>query len=79
DDTKTRIILPGDVPNPANPPSGCRFHPRCRYARMVCQTERPALREITPGHHVACHLAEELKLAGVAPPEGIRESPSGGK
>lgn len=75
DDTKTRIVLPGDVPNPANPPTGCRFHPRCRYARAVCQAERPALREIAPGHHVACHLAEELKLVGVAPPEVSQKAP----
>ena len=75
DDTKTRIVLPGDVPNPANPPNGCRFHPRCRYARDVCQTERPVLREITPGHHVACHLAEELTLVGVAPPEVSQKVP----
>ena len=75
DDTKTRIILPGDVPNPANPPNGCRFHPRCRYARDVCQTERPVLRDIAPGHQIACHLAEELNLIGVAPPEVIQKAP----
>ena len=65
DEVRERIILAGDVPNPANPPSGCRFHPRCPYARDVCRTERPVLRELTPSHQVACHRAEELALAGV--------------
>jgi oligopeptide/dipeptide ABC transporter ATP-binding protein len=61
---KTRIVLPGDVPNPADPPSGCTFNPRCRYAQDVCRVERPPLREITPGHFAACHFAETLRLAG---------------
>ena len=60
-----RIILQGDVADPANPPSGCYFHPRCPYAKDICRTESPALREIQPGHQVACHLAEELTLHGV--------------
>ncbi|MBN2118899.1 MAG: dipeptide ABC transporter ATP-binding protein [Anaerolineales bacterium] len=60
-----RIILKGDVADPANPPSGCYFHPRCPYAIDRCQTEAPALREIGPGRKVACHLAEQLKLHGV--------------
>ena len=62
---RERIILSGDVPNPANPPSGCHFNPRCRYAQEVCRREVPALREIQPGHFAACHFAEELHLAGV--------------
>lgn len=61
-----RIILQGDVADPANPPSGCYFHPRCQYAKDICRSESPALREIQPGHQVACHLAEELTLHGVA-------------
>lgn len=61
-----RIILPGEVPNPANPPSGCKFHPRCRYARGICSEEVPVFREIAPDHMVACHLAEELNLRGIA-------------
>ena len=61
-----RIVLEGDVPNPANPPSGCYFHPRCRYAEEQCKTETPTLREVTPGHFVNCHRAEELSLQGVA-------------
>ena len=64
DEVKSRIILPGDVPDPADPPSGCRFHPRCRYAADLCRTERPALREIVPAHQVACHFAEKLFRGG---------------
>jgi peptide/nickel transport system ATP-binding protein len=60
-----RIILQGDVADPANPPSGCYFHPRCLYAQAHCQSEAPALRAIEPEHHVACHFAEELRLSGV--------------
>jgi peptide/nickel transport system ATP-binding protein len=59
-----RIILQGDVADPANPPSGCYFHPRCRYAQERCKVEAPPLREVAPGHHAACHFAEELNLAG---------------
>ena len=60
-----RIILEGDVPSPANPPSGCVFHPRCRYARDICQQEIPPLVEIAPDHIARCHFAEELELQGV--------------
>ncbi|MDV3293541.1 MAG: ATP-binding cassette domain-containing protein [Nitrososphaerales archaeon] len=55
-----RIILPGDVPSPVNPPGGCRFHPRCPYATDVCKTTKPALRELEPDHWVACHHAEKF-------------------
>jgi len=59
-DRSKRIILTGDLPSPANPPSGCAFHTRCPIARDKCRQELPALREITPGHSSACHFAEEL-------------------
>jgi peptide/nickel transport system ATP-binding protein len=61
-----RIILPGEVPDAVNPPSGCAFHPRCRYAQAICQTETPALQEVKPGHWAACHFADELRLQPVA-------------
>jgi peptide/nickel transport system ATP-binding protein len=61
-----RIILEGDVADPANPPSGCYFHPRCRYAQDICKAEQPALREIGAQHSVACHFAEDLALAGIS-------------
>lgn len=61
---RSRIILEGDVPNPANPPNGCYFHPRCRYAQAICAHETPSLREVTPGHSAACHFVEELQLGG---------------
>ncbi len=60
-----RIVLEGEVADPANPPSGCYFHPRCRYAKDLCRTERPSLREAAPGHSAACHFAPELRLQGV--------------
>ncbi len=52
---KKRIILTGDVPTPSNPPSGCRFHPRCRYGKENCKTEIPPLVDLGEGHFVACH------------------------
>ncbi len=60
-----RIILQGDVPSPANPPSGCPFHPRCRYAQDICKTDQPPLREVAPDHRAACHFADSLNLVGV--------------
>ncbi len=65
DVVKARIILPGDVPSPANPPSGCKFHPRCRYAQPRCGTDEPEWRDVGEGHYVSCHRAEELRLTGV--------------
>ena len=63
-----RIVLAGDVADPAHPPSGCYFHPRCRHATERCRNETPALNETAPGHAVACHRAEELDLRGVTAP-----------
>jgi peptide/nickel transport system ATP-binding protein len=65
-DRRNRIRLEGEVADPSNPPSGCYFHPRCRYAQDRCATETPHLRELAPGHIVSCHLAEELSLAGAS-------------
>jgi peptide/nickel transport system ATP-binding protein len=72
-DRERRIRLEGDVADPANPPSGCYFHPRCRYAQEHCSQEEPTLRLIEDHnldgrmneHHAACHFAEELSLRGV--------------
>jgi len=57
---RERIILPGDVPSPLNPPKGCRFHPRCSYAQPICSVEEPPLRQIQPDHWSACHFAEDF-------------------
>lgn len=60
-----RIILPGEVANPANPPSGCYFHPRCNYAQAICSEQTPAWEEVSPNHFAACHFADDLTLQGV--------------
>jgi peptide/nickel transport system ATP-binding protein len=60
-----RIIMQGEVADPSNPPPGCYFHPRCRYAKDICKQEAPVFREIKPDHWVACHRSEELTLRGV--------------
>jgi peptide/nickel transport system ATP-binding protein len=60
-----RLILPGEVANPAAPPPGCYFHPRCPYAIETCRTEAPPWQQIAPGHFVSCHRAHELQLVGV--------------
>lgn len=57
---RNRIILQGDVPNPASPPSGCHFHLRCPYATEQCSREVPELRQLEEGHQVACHRCEEI-------------------
>lgn len=57
---RQRIILTGDVPSPVNPPSGCRFHPRCRYAREDCSQTEPEFREVEHDHWVACHYWDQI-------------------
>lgn len=54
-DKKQRIIIEGDLPSPLNPPSGCRFHPRCAYAQENCKSIEPELKEVATGHYVSCH------------------------
>ncbi|TBL79556.1 ABC transporter ATP-binding protein [Paenibacillus thalictri] len=63
---KERIILEGEVPNPAHPPSGCHFHPRCAYRTDACMKQEPELQAMGDGHYAACHYASELQLRGVA-------------
>jgi peptide/nickel transport system ATP-binding protein len=60
-----RILMQGDVADPSNPPSGCYFHPRCKYVQDVCKQKTPDFRELKPDHFVACHRAEELTLDGI--------------
>ena len=57
-----QVTLKGEVPSPANPPSGCYFHPRCGFAQERCRQETPALREPAPGHFARCHFADQLDL-----------------
>lgn len=64
DRRKKRIILSGDVPSPVDPPPGCRFHPRCRYAQEICAMKIPEYRSVGADHGVRCHLAEDLNLQG---------------
>jgi peptide/nickel transport system ATP-binding protein len=59
------IKLPGEVASPINPPKGCYFHPRCRYAKDICSIEIPPLKEVEPEHYAACHFAGELSLRGI--------------
>jgi peptide/nickel transport system ATP-binding protein len=68
EDSREQILLSGDLPSPARPPSGCRFHTRCPWRQETrCDTERPALREIGAGHRVACHFAEDIQAGRMVP------------
>jgi oligopeptide transport system ATP-binding protein len=59
DEEREEVIITGEVPSPLNPPAGCRFHPRCPFAKPVCSEVEPVLRSATNGHQVACHLYNE--------------------
>jgi peptide/nickel transport system ATP-binding protein len=61
---KTLRVIPGNIPNLIEPPSGCRFHPRCKYATKTCERDIPALEEIDPDHFVACHEWRNISLRG---------------
>jgi len=68
EDTREQILLAGDLPSPANPPTGCRFHTRCPWRQAsLCGTDRPQLREIGAGHRVACHYAEDIRDGRIQP------------
>ena len=68
EDRRERILLTGDLPSPANPPSGCRFHTRCPFRQPTrCDTEEPQLRAIEPEHTVACHWAEQIASGAIQP------------
>ncbi|GAB3000207.1 ABC transporter ATP-binding protein [Amycolatopsis acidiphila] len=70
EDTREQILLAGDLPSPAAPPSGCRFHTRCPWRQETrCDTDRPRLREIGTGHRVACHWAEDIQAGRITPHE----------
>ena len=60
--TKERILLEGNIPSPIKPPAGCKFHTRCFMACDKCKVVPPGLKEVKPGHFVACHFAEERKV-----------------
>lgn len=62
---KIRIILPGEIPNPSDPPAGCKFHTRCGYAKEKCKTEVPVWEEISPGHWSLCYFSRNLHLHGI--------------
>jgi oligopeptide/dipeptide ABC transporter ATP-binding protein len=64
DEVMKPVILEGEIPSPANPPTGCHFHPRCPYAQEKCKSEIPEWKEHRPGHFAACHFADTLTLKG---------------
>jgi peptide/nickel transport system ATP-binding protein/oligopeptide transport system ATP-binding protein len=70
---RDRIILKGDVPSPLNPPSGCRFHPRCWMAQDICKQVVPPFEEKSPNHWSACHFADDVKRSEIGI-EQVRET-----
>jgi peptide/nickel transport system ATP-binding protein len=88
EDRRERILLVGDLPSPANPPKGCRFHTRCPWRQETrCDDEIPVLRELAPQHWVSCHWAEDIRDGLLAPKSaeevaatmGVTIAPSGGE
>ncbi|MDT0319666.1 ABC transporter ATP-binding protein [Streptomyces millisiae] len=83
EDSRERILLRGDLPSPANPPAGCRFHTRCPWRQPErCDTERPSLTDLGGGHRVACHYAAEIADGTIQPtrdlaPPVLKEVPAG--
>ncbi|HIV57157.1 MAG TPA: ATP-binding cassette domain-containing protein [Candidatus Stackebrandtia faecavium] len=74
EDNRERILLRGDLPSPANPPTGCRFHTRCPWRQAeLCDTERPQMRELSTGHRVACHYAQDIADGKVLPNKDLAE------
>jgi peptide/nickel transport system ATP-binding protein len=75
EDTRERMLIPGDLPSPANPPSGCRFHTRCPFRQETrCDDERPLLRIVGGGaHQVACHWAEEIETGQIQPNASVHD------
>jgi peptide/nickel transport system ATP-binding protein len=65
EDRRERILLQGDLPSPANPPTGCRFHTRCPWAQDKCAVERPVLTDVGDGHKVACHFTAEIEAGTI--------------
>ena len=66
----SRIPIEGELPDPSNPPSGCKFHTRCRFCVDRCREEEPELQESGDGHYAACHRHDELDLTGIIEQQG---------
>ncbi|AZI57120.1 ATP-binding cassette domain-containing protein [Nakamurella antarctica] len=78
EDNREQILLTGDLPSPANPPSGCRFHTRCPWRQPTkCDTDRPVLVELRPGHKVACHYAEDIAAGRISPSASMNSAEIG--
>ncbi|MEV6203046.1 oligopeptide/dipeptide ABC transporter ATP-binding protein [Streptomyces sp. NPDC051771] len=75
EERRERILLTGDLPSPANPPAGCRFHTRCPWAQPKCSQERPELTDAGDGHKVACHFTQEIR-SGELPMAGATATPA---